>query len=311
MIFREPRRRRESRQRLAARLSLHRKVTPDYFWIPHNFISILNYHCFNSPIYDNLLLWTTARVRWHFWLKLDSEALISLQSWAVYISKIGAVHKLWIIHNQQELVHTYVFILVSIRDRNSAQLRINDLSFKSDPRDSLSSAHWHVTTRYPLPWRLVYIPTQTAMTEGSNYDYLFKVRFQLTKEKRKNLDHNVLVALRSSSLVILVSGSRKSLLDHFVSKCCTKRLLLFSNCMSYRKNGVWRSLSNICFAVLSRFTRNEFNLESKSTIGVEFATRSINVDGKTVKAQIWDTGMPYLARLPWSFCDPASGLLQF
>lgn len=43
-------------------------------------------------------------------------------------------------------------------------------------------------------------------------------------------------------------------------------------------------------SVLSRFTRNEFNLESKSTIGVEFATRSINVDGKTVKAQIWDTG---------------------
>ena len=42
--------------------------------------------------------------------------------------------------------------------------------------------------------------------------------------------------------------------------------------------------------VLSRFTRNEFNLESKSTIGVEFATRSISVDGKTVKAQIWDTG---------------------
>ncbi|MED6233216.1 Ras- protein Rab-11A [Ataeniobius toweri] len=41
--------------------------------------------------------------------------------------------------------------------------------------------------------------------------------------------------------------------------------------------------------LLSRFTRNEFNLESKSTIGVEFATRSIQVDGKTVKAQIWDT----------------------
>jgi len=41
--------------------------------------------------------------------------------------------------------------------------------------------------------------------------------------------------------------------------------------------------------LLSRFTRNEFNLETKSTIGVEFATRSINVDGKTLKAQIWDT----------------------
>jgi len=41
--------------------------------------------------------------------------------------------------------------------------------------------------------------------------------------------------------------------------------------------------------LLSRFTRNEFNPDSKSTIGVEFATRSIEVDGKTVKAQIWDT----------------------
>jgi hypothetical protein len=42
--------------------------------------------------------------------------------------------------------------------------------------------------------------------------------------------------------------------------------------------------------ILSRFTRNEFNLESKSTIGVEFATKSIQAEGKTIKAQIWDTG---------------------
>lgn len=41
--------------------------------------------------------------------------------------------------------------------------------------------------------------------------------------------------------------------------------------------------------LLSRFTRNEFCLESKSTIGVEFATRSVQIDGKTIKAQIWDT----------------------
>ncbi|XP_042464438.1 ras-related protein RABA1f-like [Zingiber officinale] len=41
--------------------------------------------------------------------------------------------------------------------------------------------------------------------------------------------------------------------------------------------------------LLSRFTRNEFNLESKSTIGVEFATRSIRVEDKVIKAQIWDT----------------------
>jgi len=41
--------------------------------------------------------------------------------------------------------------------------------------------------------------------------------------------------------------------------------------------------------LLSRFTRGEFNLESKSTIGVEFATRSIKCDAKTIKSQIWDT----------------------
>lgn len=40
---------------------------------------------------------------------------------------------------------------------------------------------------------------------------------------------------------------------------------------------------------MSRFTRNEFSLESKSTIGVEFATRSIQCEGKVIKAQIWDT----------------------
>ena len=34
--------------------------------------------------------------------------------------------------------------------------------------------------------------------------------------------------------------------------------------------------------LLSRFTRNEFNLESKSTIGVEFATRSIQVRVKFI-----------------------------
>lgn len=41
--------------------------------------------------------------------------------------------------------------------------------------------------------------------------------------------------------------------------------------------------------LLSRFTRDEFNLESKSTIGVEFATKSVNTEGKVIKAQIWDT----------------------
>lgn len=41
--------------------------------------------------------------------------------------------------------------------------------------------------------------------------------------------------------------------------------------------------------LLSRFTRNKFHLESKSTIGVEFATKSIEKDNMIIKAQIWDT----------------------
>ncbi|KAF7325512.1 Ras-related protein [Mycena kentingensis (nom. inval.)] len=41
--------------------------------------------------------------------------------------------------------------------------------------------------------------------------------------------------------------------------------------------------------VLTRFTRGEFNPDSKSTIGVEFATRSVEVAGKIIKGQIWDT----------------------
>ncbi|EFP08731.1 CRE-RAB-11.2 protein [Caenorhabditis remanei] len=41
--------------------------------------------------------------------------------------------------------------------------------------------------------------------------------------------------------------------------------------------------------LLSRFTRNQFDLETKSTIGVEFATRSMMIEGKKIKATIWDT----------------------
>ena len=51
--------------------------------------------------------------------------------------------------------------------------------------------------------------------------------------------------------------------------------------------------------LLSRFTRNEFNLESKSTIGVEFATRSIQVNnlmGETMcKSNSSNSGAMYQA----------------
>ena len=41
--------------------------------------------------------------------------------------------------------------------------------------------------------------------------------------------------------------------------------------------------------LLLRFSKNEFNIDSRSTIGVEFATKVLQIGGKTVKAQIWDT----------------------
>lgn len=41
--------------------------------------------------------------------------------------------------------------------------------------------------------------------------------------------------------------------------------------------------------LLARFARNEFDTNSKATIGVEFQTQVMEIDGKEVKAQIWDT----------------------
>lgn len=41
--------------------------------------------------------------------------------------------------------------------------------------------------------------------------------------------------------------------------------------------------------LLSRFARDEFDLHSKATIGVEFQTQVVEVDAKEIKAQVWDT----------------------
>ncbi|KAG6743818.1 hypothetical protein POTOM_052521 [Populus tomentosa] len=41
--------------------------------------------------------------------------------------------------------------------------------------------------------------------------------------------------------------------------------------------------------LLARFARNEFTVDSKATIGVEFQTKTLAMHNKTVKAQIWDT----------------------
>jgi small GTP-binding protein len=41
--------------------------------------------------------------------------------------------------------------------------------------------------------------------------------------------------------------------------------------------------------LLSQFVRHNFTAKSKATIGVECATKTVEVNGQTVKAQIWDT----------------------
>ena len=41
--------------------------------------------------------------------------------------------------------------------------------------------------------------------------------------------------------------------------------------------------------ILSRYCKNEFNKDVKMTIGVEFFTKIVSIDGKTIKFQIWDT----------------------
>ncbi|KAI5071209.1 hypothetical protein GOP47_0013460 [Adiantum capillus-veneris] len=41
--------------------------------------------------------------------------------------------------------------------------------------------------------------------------------------------------------------------------------------------------------LLKRFSQKEFSMESRATIGVEFQTRTVFLDGKTIKTQIWDT----------------------
>lgn len=48
--------------------------------------------------------------------------------------------------------------------------------------------------------------------------------------------------------------------------------------------------------ILSRFANNQFSLESKPTIGVEFATKTLQVSDKQVKMQVWDTAGTQLLR---------------
>jgi small GTP-binding protein len=41
--------------------------------------------------------------------------------------------------------------------------------------------------------------------------------------------------------------------------------------------------------ILSKYIKNEFNKNTKTTIGVEFAAKKLEIENASIKAQIWDT----------------------
>lgn len=53
--------------------------------------------------------------------------------------------------------------------------------------------------------------------------------------------------------------------------------------------------------LLSRYTKNEFHLGSKATIGVELAQNTIEVEDKNIRAQIWDTAGKLYISLYWEY----------
>lgn len=62
--------------------------------------------------------------------------------------------------------------------------------------------------------------------------------------------------------------------------------------------------------ILSRFARDEFYLDSKSTIGVEFASRILQLDDTKIKIQLWDTaGQEKYRAITRSYYRGAVGIL--
>ncbi len=43
-------------------------------------------------------------------------------------------------------------------------------------------------------------------------------------------------------------------------------------------------------SLLLRYTLNEFSIEYMPTIGIDFRLKTVEMKGKTVKVQVWDTG---------------------
>ena len=41
--------------------------------------------------------------------------------------------------------------------------------------------------------------------------------------------------------------------------------------------------------IMSKYIKDQFNINSKSTIGVEFGAKNLDIDGKIFRIQVWDT----------------------
>ena len=65
--------------------------------------------------------------------------------------------------------------------------------------------------------------------------------------------------------------------DTSVGKVCLVNLYFHNN----------TKIISIKSNLLLRFTRNEFRLDTQSTIGVEFAYKQVIIDGKKIKTQVW------------------------
>mmetsp|Transcript_142025 Transcript_142025/g.247397 ORF Transcript_142025/g.247397 Transcript_142025/m.247397 type:complete len:203 (-) Transcript_142025:88-696(-) len=63
-------------------------------------------------------------------------------------------------------------------------------------------------------------------------------------------------------------------------------------------------------ALLLQLTENKFRLDHEATIGVEFASRMINLENQSVKLQVWDTaGLESFQALTQSYYRGAIGAL--
>ena len=62
--------------------------------------------------------------------------------------------------------------------------------------------------------------------------------------------------------------------------------------------------------IFTRFIQDEFNIDSKATIGVEFSAKNITIKNKVIKAQVWDTaGQERFRALAKSYYRGAVGAL--